>query len=132
MLDTPERRRIPAGPQLDLPSQPFSMPAAAFPVGPLQFHDPFQNNYAPAPAPAYHHLPPNLALAITQLPPLIQPTRGRGRGRLRGRGNFLNWRPVQNPPAVVIPPVSLKSNKIYVYTYNTYISLYLLLFLLCL
>ena len=107
-LDTPERRRIPAGPQLDPPPQPFPLPAAAFPAGPIQFNDPFQNNYAaPPPVPAYHHLPANLAQAVAQLPPLLQPGRGRGRGRPRGRANYnqnQNWAPIQMLPA--IPPVS--------------------------
>ena len=111
-LDTLECRRIPAGPQLDLPPQPFPLLAAAFPVGPIQFHDPFQNNYAPASAPApapapvqaYHHLPINLAQAAVNLPPLI-PVRGRGRGRPRGRANYYqnqNWAPVQ-----ILPPVRI-------------------------
>ncbi len=77
-LDTPERRRIPQGPQLDLPPQPFPLAAAALPVGPIQSNDPFQNNYAPAPAPAtapapapvYHYLPAHLAQAAANLPPL--------------------------------------------------------------
>ncbi len=83
-LDTPERRRIPQGPQLDLPPQPFALPAATVPIGPIQFDDPFQNNYAPAPAPApapvYHHLPAHLAEAVAQLPPL-QPLNRSKRGR---------------------------------------------------
>ena len=90
-LDTPERRRIPQGPQLDLPPQPFPLAAAALPVGPIQSNDPFQNNYAPAPAPAtapapapvYHYLPAHLAQAAANLPPLQPVNRGRGRrGRL--------------------------------------------------
>ncbi len=107
-LDSPERRRIPQGPQgpqLDLPPQPFPLPANALPVGPVQFNDPFQNNYAPPPASIYQHLPAHLAQAVANLPPLL-PVRGRGRGRPRGRGNYLNWRPVQNSPAT--PPVSFK------------------------
>jgi len=91
-LDTPERRRIPQGPRLDLPPQPFALPAVIPPpiIGPIQFNDPFQNNYAPAPAPVYHHLPAHLAHAVAQLPPLQPVNRGR-RGRGRGRGF-----PVQN------------------------------------
>ena len=114
-LETPERRRIPQGPRLDLPPQPFALPAVAPIVGPIQFDDPFQNNFAsasvsaPTPAPIYNHLPAHLAQAVAQLPPL-QPVR-RGRGRPRGRGNHLNWTPVQNPPA--IPPVSLKLDNIH-------------------
>ncbi len=105
-LNTPERRRIPAGPQLDLPPQPFLFPlpaAAALPVGPVQFNNPFQNNYAPAPAPVYHHLPINLAQAAANLPPLL-PVRGRGRPRGRANNNQNhNWAPIQIP---AIPPVS--------------------------
>jgi len=140
-LETPERRRIPAGPQLNLPPQPFPLPAPAPPVGPIQFNDPFQNNYAPAPV--YNHLPAHLAQAVAQLPPL-QPInrgrRGRGRGHIahqhlpahlaqaaaqlpplqpvnRGRGH-INWAPVQFQPA--IPPVSL----------ILYIRLFIFLFML--
>jgi len=114
-LETPERRRIPQGPRLDLPPQPFALPAVAPIVGPIQFDDPFQNNYAPAPAPApvYNHLPAHLAQAVAQLPPLQPINRGRGRGRPRGGGNYVNWRPIQNTPAV--PPVSLKLDNIYVF-----------------
>ena len=119
-LDTPERRRIPAGPRLDLPPQPFPLPVAALPVGPPQFNDPFQNNYAPAPV--YHHLPVNLAQAAANLPPLL-PARGRGRGRPRGRANYNQnhiWAPVQNLPA--IPPVSVDLIDKYItvsHIYNT-------------
>lgn len=101
-LDSPEHRRTPAGPRLDLPPQPFHLPAAVPPVGPIQFNDPFQNNYAPAPAPVYHHLPRDLAQAVANLPPLL-PVRGRGRGRPRGRANYNqnnNRAPVQILPAV--------------------------------
>src|SRR5260370_16113433 len=81
-LDTPECQRTPRGPQLDLPPPPFPLPAAVPPIGPIQFNDPFQNNYVPAsaPAPACHHLPAHLVQAVAQLPPL-QPVRRRGRGR---------------------------------------------------
>src|SRR5271169_4605394 len=42
---------------------------------------------APAPEMHYHHLPPDLAQKVANLPLLIQqPVRGRGRGR--GRGNI--------------------------------------------
>jgi hypothetical protein len=104
-LDSPERRRIPAGPRLDLPPQPFPLPAAVPPIGLNQFDDPFQNNYAPPPAPVYNHLPINLAQAVANLPPLI-PVRGRGRGRPRGRANYNqnhNWAHIEILPAV--PPV---------------------------
>ena len=50
-LNSPERRRTPQGPQLAPHPQPFQLPPSP-PMGPLQFYDPFQNNYAPAPAPA--------------------------------------------------------------------------------
>ena len=122
-LNTPERRRIPAGPRLDLPPQPFPLPAAAQPVGPIQFNDPFQINYAPAPA--YHHLPAHLAQAVAQLPPL-QPVNRHRRGlpaqvpplqpvNQNRRGHYIqnnNWMPVQFQPAV--PPVSLI---VYIYIY---------------
>jgi len=110
-LDSPERRRIPTGPQLDLPPRPFPLPAAALPVGPIQFNDPFQNNYAPAPAPApaYRHLPVNLAQAAANLPPLIPV---RGRGCPRGRANhYQNWAPVQILPP--LPPVSISYTDIF-------------------
>ena len=132
-LDTPERRRIPAGPRLDLPPLPFPLPAAAQPVGPIQFNDPFQINFAPAPAPApaYHHLPAHLAQAVAQLPPL-QPVNRHRRGPIPApalparlpplqpvnqnrRGHYIqdnNWMPVQFQPAV--PPVSLN---VYIYIY---------------
>ena len=55
MLNTPERQRIPAGPQLGLPPQPFPLPATALSFGQIQFDDPFQINYASTPAPAHHH-----------------------------------------------------------------------------
>jgi len=92
---------------LDLPPQPFALPAALPPpIEPIQFNDPFQNNYAPAPAPApvYQHLPLNLAQAVANLPPLL-PVGRRGRGRPRGRGNYYqnnNWAPVQNLPPVCV------------------------------
>jgi hypothetical protein len=76
-LDTPERRRIPQGPHFDLPPQPFPLPlpAPVPPVGPTQFNDPFQNNYAPAAA--YQHLPAHLAQAVANIPPLQPVNRGR-------------------------------------------------------
>ena len=98
-LDSPERRRIPQGPRLDLPPQPFPLPALPAPIGPIQFNDPFQNNYAPPlqnnnPAiPAYQHLPAHLAQALAQLPPL-QPI-GRRRGRQRRQPD-----PPELPPAL--------------------------------
>ncbi len=74
-LDSPERRRTSHHgqiPQVPIP-QPFQIPPPAPPAGPLQFNDPFLNNYVP-PAlspinhtphlpqlPVYQHLPPNLA-----------------------------------------------------------------------
>ena len=74
----------------DLPETPVGSSSSTFqlppapPVGPLQFYDPFQNNYAPAPAPAsiYQHLPAHLALDIAQLPPL-QSIGGKHRGPQR-------------------------------------------------
>ena len=59
------------------PPLPLPMPAP----GPLQHNDPFRNNFAPA-LPVYQHLPPHLAQAVAQLPPLpVAPRRGRGHGR---------------------------------------------------
>ena len=129
-LDSPERRRIPAGPRLDLPPQPFPLPLPAAPVGPVQFNDPFQNNFAPAPAPVYNHLPAHLAQAVAQLPPLQPVNRARRRGAAPahlaqaaaqlpalqpvnrvGSGPSIyanqnnNWMPVHFQPAD--PPVSL-------------------------
>jgi hypothetical protein len=135
-LDTPERRRIPAGPRLDPLPQPFPVPAPPIPVGSVQNNDPFQNNYAPAPV--YHHLPAHLALAVAQLPSLQPVNRGRGRGRnhsipayqnfpphlaeavaqlpplqpVRGQYQNINWAPIQMQPAILpvhipAPPVSL-------------------------
>jgi hypothetical protein len=101
-------------------------------LGPIQFNDPFQNNYAPAAAPVYNHLSAHLAQAVAQLPPLQRINRGRrerGRGHIthqylpvhlaqtaaqlpplqpvnRGRGHNqnINWASVQFQPAV--PPAS--------------------------
>jgi len=68
--------KILQGPQLDLPPQPFPLPAFPALIGSIQFNDPFRNNYAPPlqnnnPAiPAYQHLSAHLAQALAQLPPL--------------------------------------------------------------
>ena len=111
MLDSPERRKTPQAPQLPF-IQPFQQPAfPAPPIGPIQFNDPFQNNFAlpPAvvqpqnnhPAPAYRHLPAHLAQAVAQLPPL-QPV-----GRVHGHP-----RRQMDPPA--LPPVpSLPMVRVY-------------------
>jgi hypothetical protein len=126
-LDSPERRRTPQVPRLPPPVQPFQLPAFPAPlIGPFQFADPFQDNYAPLPAiiqpqnnhpapayqhipvhppplqplapPVYQHLPPDLAQRLAALPPLL-PVRGRGRGRGRGHGHnqLPVWNANQNP-----------------------------------
>jgi hypothetical protein len=53
-LNSPERRRTPQVPQLPPPVQPFQLPPAPI-IGPIQFVDPFQNNYVPPPPPAIQH-----------------------------------------------------------------------------
>ena len=89
-LDSPERRRIPPPtfgpvPRLDVSQPAHSLPP--FAPGPVQHNDPFQNNYAPAPA-VYQHLPAHLAQRLAQLPPLpAASSRGRGRGHSYGHGN---------------------------------------------
>jgi hypothetical protein len=125
-LETPERRRLPQEPPLNLPPQPFPLPPPAPPAGPHQFDDPFQNNYV-GPS-RYQHLPANLAQSIAQLPPLQPVRRRRGhlqldrppagpshtaadqqpvvrRGRPRQTEQNLNWMPMQPPNP--IPAVSL-------------------------
>ena len=101
ILDSPERRRIP-GPQFPPLPQPFPLLAPS--VGPLQFNDPFQNNYASGPLPVYRHLPANLAQAVAQLLPLRPVNRGR-----RGHSaQNLNWAPAENPNILhAAPPVSI-------------------------
>ncbi len=104
ILDSPKQWRIP-GPQFPPLSQPFQLPVP--PVGPLQFNDPFQNNYASGPLPIYCHLPANLAQAVAQLPPLQPVARGR-RGRPRHTAQNLNWAPVENPNILhAAPSVSI-------------------------
>ena len=127
MLDSPERRRTPHRGQISQVSipQPFQIPPPAPPAGPLQFNDSFLNNYVSPPPPpinpmfqppVYQHLPPNLAQALAQLPPLvpIRGSRDRGRGHGRGRGHppahpsaqpiNLDWQPNQ---IVHVPPIGV-------------------------
>jgi len=130
MLETPDQRRIP-GPQLPAPPQPFQLAAPAPLPGPVQYNDPFQINYMPAPGPTppvYQHLPANLAQAVAQLPPLQPVRRGRGcprnneqiavahtanpqtvgrRGQPRQIAENLNW----IPP---VPAVSLYFVAVYI------------------
>jgi len=93
-LDSPKQRRTPQVPLLPPLPQPFQLPTAPS-VGPLQFRDPFQANYAPAPV--YQHLPAHLAQAVAQLPKLL-PVHGRHRGH-----HMQN----QIYPVPQLPPVSL-------------------------
>ena len=103
-LDSPQRRRIPAPPVfrpvpiLDVPYPALPMPPAL--AGPSQHHDPFRNNFAPAPQ-VYGHLPAHLAQALAQLPPL--PTHGHGRGR--GQQQPLNFTQLAQA-AAALPPLA--------------------------